>query len=177
LQPGRDRRKCFITCPSTRTAPGWSKIPRPLPRGEQHLKQPSELIEEAEKSEEYEESSSEDEPPPDIPQQSQSPEQEFPEEEPPVNPEHQLQIEEFYLKSESSSKEEQEPSTAQHLNKSQQVPDIEQIEEPEPDPNLEPREETKPEMSDRETPAVESKSRPKWPAPHIYTGKEKNRDP
>jgi hypothetical protein len=61
------------------------------------------------------------------------------EEEQPVNPEHYLEIEEFYFKSESSSEEESEPSTVQYLiNKSQPTPNPEQIEVPEPKPNLEP---------------------------------------
>jgi ribosomal protein S19E (S16A) len=32
-------------------------------------------------------------------------------------------------------------------------------------------------MSDRGTPAAESKSNPKWPAPYMYTGEGKDRDP
>jgi hypothetical protein len=55
-----------------------------------------------------------------------------------VNPKHHLEIKEFYFKSESSSEEEEpEPSIAQYLdNKSQQASNIEQIAEPESEPNL-----------------------------------------
>jgi hypothetical protein len=62
----------------------------------------------------------------------------------------------------SSSEDEQEPSTAQHFNnEGQQVPNTELIEKSEPEQNPELREEIKPEMSDRGTPAAESKSKPK----------------
>jgi hypothetical protein len=91
---------------------------------------------------------------------------------------HHCKREGFYFESESSSEEDQELSTAQDPNnESQQVSNTEKIEEPEPEPNPEPREETKPEMSDREISAAESKSRPKWPAPYMYTGDGKDRDP
>jgi TfoX/Sxy family transcriptional regulator of competence genes len=79
-----------------------------------------------------------------------------------VNPEHHLEIEEFHFKSESSSEEEQEPSTAQYLkNKSRQVLKTDEIEESEPELTSEPREETKPQMSDRGISAAERKSKPK----------------
>jgi hypothetical protein len=98
-------------------------MPRLLPREKHHLEPPSETTEEPEESgESKEESSSEDELLPDIPEQSQSPGQEPLEEKPLEDQEHNLEIKEFHFKSESSSEDEQEPTTAQDLdNKSQQV--------------------------------------------------------
>jgi hypothetical protein len=94
-----------------------------------------------------------------------------------VNPKHYLEIEKFHFKSELSSEKELEPSTAQHpQEESQKVPNIEQIEEPEPEPNSVPREETKPQMPDRGTPAAESISKPKWATLHMYTGEGKDRN-
>jgi hypothetical protein len=76
-----------------------------------------------------------------------------------VDSEHQLEIEEFYFKLESSSEEEPEPSRAQYFeNKSQQAPNIEQLAEPELELNPKPREQMKPEMSERGTPVAKSKS-------------------
>jgi hypothetical protein len=91
-----------------------SQIPKPLPREEQHLKPPSDLIEESEESgeSEEEESFSEDKLPADSPKQSQFQGQESSEEEQLVNPEHYLKIKKLHFKSDSSSPEELEPSTA-----------------------------------------------------------------
>jgi hypothetical protein len=154
-------------------------MPRPWPREEQHLEPPSETIKKLEESGKSEgESSSEEELLPAIPQHRQTLGQEAVGEEPLKDPEHNLEIEEFHFKSESSSEDEREPSTVQHLdNKGQQVPNTELIEGPEPEANSEPREEIKPEISERRTPAAESKSKPKWPTLHMYTGEGKDRDP
>jgi hypothetical protein len=74
-------------------------MPRPLPREEQHLEAPSNTIEELEECiESDEELSSEEELPPDIPEQCQSPGQEPLEEETLGDPEHNVEIEEFYFK-------------------------------------------------------------------------------
>jgi hypothetical protein len=99
----RDNRGYFNRGPSTRTAPVWSQISRPSTREKQYLEAPPEPTEKPEDSRESEEvSSSRDELPSDIPERSQFPEQESPEEEQPVNPGYFLEIKEIHLKSERS---------------------------------------------------------------------------
>jgi hypothetical protein len=120
-------------------------MPRPLPREEQYLEPPSETTEELKESgESKEESSSEDDLLPDIPEQSQSQGQEPLEKELLKDSEHNLEIEEFHVRSESGSEDEQEPSTAQYLdNEGQHIPNTELCEELVPEPNPEPREQNK----------------------------------
>jgi hypothetical protein len=96
-------------------------MPRPSPREEQYLKPPSEPTDELEESgESKQELFSEDEPSPEIPEQSESSGQKSSEEQLLAKLEHNLEIEEFHFKSESSPEEEEpECPTAQYLNNSQ----------------------------------------------------------
>jgi hypothetical protein len=130
-------------------------MPKPSPREGQHLESPTKLTDELGRGGGKFEIK-------DFSEQSQSPEPELLEEEPLVNQEHNLEIKEFYFKSESSLEEEPDSSTSEHLgSKSREALNPEQIENPELKPNSECREKTKPEISDRGILVVMSKSKPK----------------
>jgi hypothetical protein len=96
LLPVKGSREYCIKCPSFRTVLGPSQIPEPTVREEQHHKLPSEQTEELEEcGNSDKKTSSKEQLWADIPEQSESSEDESSEEEPPVNPEHHLEIEIF----------------------------------------------------------------------------------